>query len=417
MPLNPNTVLKLLFYSFFPFIMLFIFGCSSGRYAERSKIGSALTESEVSDIRVLLEDKTEYYNYTIESPVVLMNEDTPIAVVKTGNRLNFSIDGSELLLNIAGKSFEGKYFRIKPEDSKSLLTFNGKVYRGTLKFIPESGKVKVINSVELEDYVKGVVPAEMPTGRGNEYFEALKAFAICARTYAVNKFKGNGASFDVYLDTRDQVYGGVSAEKKISDRAVEETKNIILGYEGKPAIVYYHASCGGHTEKASNVFPVPDLPYLRGVKDGDPPNCSIAPNFSWEVTFPEKIFIKRLYEAGLIPDRDYSVVKVDAESRFESGRVNELLIVVNSRERYEKQIIIKGNRIRYVLKPPGGGILRSTLFNIFTDENNNVIVKGKGNGHGVGLCQWGALHLSEEGRNYKSILSFYFPGTELMELR
>ena len=414
---NRHIKQKLLSCLFISITALYLFGCSAGRYTGRWNNRAAAKESAVSTVRVLMDDFSEGFTYKIKNPVILLNENTPIAIVKTGNKLNFNADGSKILLSIAGRKYESGFFQIKPAGSNSLIPFKGKEYRGSFKFITEGRKVKIINSVGLEDYVKGVVPAEMPTGRGNEYFQALKAFAICVRTYAVNNLKGSGSVFDVYLDTRDQVYDGASREKKISDRAVEETKNMILSYEGKPAVVYYSAACGGHTEKASDIFPVPDLPYLRGVKDGSPPNCSIAPHFSWEVIFPERIFIKRLYESGLIPDEGYSLNKIDVASRFESGRVNELLIILINKERYEKRIILKSNRIRYVLKPPKGGLLRSTLFNIFTDEKNNVIIKGKGYGHGVGLCQWGALHLSKEGKNYNSILSFYFPGTELTELR
>ncbi len=417
MTYNLNSILKYLSFSFIIVTSLFLFGCSSGRFTSRIERNSETKSASSATIRVLMDDSPESYTYVVEKPVILLKDNNSIALVNSGNRLKFSVIGTQLELRIAGKSYQADNFSIKPADSNNLIPFKGKEYRGALKFVSESRKVRVVNSVELEDYVKGVIPAEMPTSRGKAYFQALKAFAICVRTYAINNFKGHGSSFDVYLDTRDQVYGGASAEKKISDQAAEETKDVILGYDGKPAIMYYHASCGGHTEKASNVFPVPDLPYLRGIKDGDPPNCSIAPKFSWEVSFSEKTFIRRLFESNLIPNEDYTLYKVEVTNRFESGRVEDLVIMLTDKERYEKRIILKSNRIRYVLKPQQGGILRSTLFNIFTDEKNNVIIKGKGYGHGVGLCQWGALHLSEEGKNYKSILSFYFPGTELMELR
>ncbi len=418
MILNRNSILKFISILTISSISLYLFGCSSGRYtSNRTEHSKEISSSSSATIRVFMDQSPENYTYIVKEPVILSKENSQIALVKTGNRLIFSLSGNKINLDIAGKNYSADYFSIKPAESKSFISFKDKEYRGALKFVSDGRKINIVNTVNLENYVKGVIPAEMPTGKGNAYFQALKAFAICVRTYAVDNIKGYGSTFDVYLDTRDQVYGGAGREKKISNLAAEETKNVILGYDGQPAVMYYHASCGGHTEKASNVFPVPDLPYLRGVKDGDPPNCSIAPKFSWEVTFSEKEFIKRLYEANLIPNEDYSLNKVEVANRFKSGRVDNLTIILNDKERFEKRLILKSNGIRSVLKPPGGGILRSTLFNIFTDEKNNVIIKGKGYGHGVGLCQWGALHLSEEGKNYKSILSFYFPGTELMELR
>ncbi len=391
--------------------LLLISGCSSGRYGTRSKY----YRTSSKNVKVLLNDARHDYDFLVEQTVLLSNQNSGIAIIKRGNALHFETDIHGLTLKISNKIFHAEYFTIKPEGRGGKLLYRGKRYSGYFKFVKEGTIVRLINAVPLEDYVKGVVPAEMPLGRGREYFEALKAFAICVRTYAVDKFKKNGSSFDVYMDTRDQMYGGESAEKKISDLAVDQTRNLILSYEGKPAIVYYSSTCGGHTAKASNVFPVPDLPYLRGVKDGDPANCSDSPNFSWVEKFPDELIVKRLVEAGLISSEDYKLQNVDIESRFESGRVNKLNIELVSSGGQTKDVTLHGNNIRYVLKEAeSSGILKSTLFNV-TMKNGYVIINGKGYGHGVGLCQWGALHLSKEGKNFMNILYFYFPGTEITE--
>src|SRR3989304_2251474 len=104
-----------------------------------------------------------------------------------------------------------------------------------------------------------------------EYFQALKAFTICARTYSLNKMKRTGDNFDVYIDTRDQVYGGVDTEREISNKAVEETKELVLTYEGEIATVYYHSTCGGKTEAVQNVFGFNSTKYMQGIEDGNPP--------------------------------------------------------------------------------------------------------------------------------------------------
>ncbi len=396
----------------FAAVLLFVSGCSSSRrFSSRIK---NYVPSNSAPINVLLSDNNS--SFLVESPVLLCKNGKEIALVKYGNRLNFSIDGSSLNLNIAGKEFNSGYFELKPAEGENAISYKGRKYFGILKIIPDGNSIRVINRLPLEDYLRGVVPAEMPMGKGDSYFQALKAFAICARTYAVDRMKDNNSLFDVYLDTRDQVYGGAGYERALANRAVDETAGMILTYDGNPAIVYYHSSCGGHTEDAAKVFGV-NVPYLKGVKDGDPPNCSIAPNFEWTERYPEQVFIGRLISDGLISPGSYSLENVEVADRDESGRVSELLITLSSNGG-DKEVNIDGNRIRSVIKTGSGSqILRSTMFDVSLSGDKTVTITGKGYGHGVGLCQWGAINQSINGRNYKQILSFYFPGTEVSRLK
>jgi stage II sporulation protein D (peptidoglycan lytic transglycosylase) len=397
-------------------IILVISGCSSGsRYATKENVSATSTSIP---IRVLVSDGNNNLVYKVDNDILLYSEEKEIAIVKKGNTLSFSSAGNQLDLAITDKTFHGKYFEIKTADNGNTISYNSRHYRGYLKFISEENKVKVINRVSLEDYLKGVVPAEMPIGPGESYFQALKAFAICARTYAVMKMENNNSLFDVYLDTRDQVYNGTDAEKALSNKAVDKTRNLILTYNDKPAKVFYSAACGGHTENASNVFSGVNEPYLKGVIDGDPPYCSIERGFEWKETYPANVFIDRLFAAGFISNKNFILKNVDVSSRFESGRVNELQITLETNNGDKKIVVIKGNNIRTIIKTSNNRhILRSTMFNISIDDNGDVIIQGKGNGHGVGLCQWGAIDQSIQGKNYKQILSFYFPGTDIQELK
>ena len=105
------------------------------------------------------------------------------------------------------------------------------------------------------------------------------------------------------------------------------------------------------------------------------------------------------------------------KSRFNSGRVNELDIIVNDGEEIQKTIFLVGNQIRSIIRSGDGkSILKSTLFNINIDKNKNIVITGKGNGHGVGLCQWGAIGQSKKGIDYEAILNHYFPGTTIKNL-
>jgi len=394
-------------------ILLFLSGCSSSRrFAGRTRNYSP---SNSEPINVLLSDNNS--SFVVDNPIILYKKERAFALVKNGNRLNFRVDGAGLSLNIAGQLFNAEYFEMKPAEGENTVSYKGRKYFGIIKIIPNGKSIRIINRLPLEDYLKGVIPAEMPMGKGDSYFQALKAFAICARTYAVDRMKDNNSLFDVYVDTRDQVYGGAGYDRELGDSAVDETAGMILTYDGNPALVYYHSSCGGHTEDASKVFGV-DEPYLKGVKDGDPPNCSIASNFYWTERYPERIFIERLINAGLLSSGSYSIKNVEVKNRDESGRVSVLLVSLSNSEGDNKNIIIEGNRIRSVIKRTNGSdILRSTMFDISLNEDKTVIINGRGYGHGVGLCQWGAINQSINGIGYKQILSFYFPGTEVSKLK
>ena len=266
----------------------------------------------------------------------------------------------------------------------------------------------------IEDYVKGVMTREMPIGKGTENYNALKAFSICVRTYALNKISQNTDSFDLYADTRDQVYGGVLSETNYTNSIVDETSGQILSFDNKPAIIFYHSTCGGYTEDVQNVFNSKPLDYLTSIPDGEGPYCNISPRYEWSEEYSESVFIDRLFNSRLLDNLNYTIQSVLVKSRFESGRVNELEINLTSSSGDDKNISLLSNNIRsFIRTSDGRSILRSTMFEVSLDENKNVLIKGKGFGHGVGLCQWGAIAQSKSGEDYQEILNHYYPGTEI----
>jgi stage II sporulation protein D len=407
---------KLCYFFLIYFIILILPSCSTTNRITKTK--KKFIPSNSAPIKVLLNEQEFNLSYTVESPVILCRNEKAIAIVKNRNVLSFSITGNSFKLKIADSIFDAAYFQLKPAEEEIPVSYKGKSYRGILKIVKDGNTIRVINQLPLEDYLKGVVPAEMPSGKDDSYFEALKAFAICARTYAINRLNGNNVVFDIYLDTRDQAYGGAGAEKELTNRAVDETGGRILMYNDKPAKVYYHSSCGGHTENVKYVFGLKSTPYLEGVEDGDPPNCSIASNFSWVEKYSENVFIERLRTSTFIGDKNFSLKDVTIKGIDESGRVTMLEITLLSNEGKEKFIKLEGNKIRSIIRnADNNDVLRSTMFNISIDSDKTVVIKGKGYGHGVGLCQWGAIHQSIEGKNYEDILSFYFPGTEIDKLK
>ncbi len=387
-------------------------GCSGSKNSYDRKNGTEFNNENI--IRVLLEEKESGFDWFVQSPVYLKDGENNLALINPGNKVIFSSSNGAVEINIESKNFESKNFQLTATETGSPVEFNGNLYKGSLKFIPDANGIKVINVLSVEQYLKGVIPGEMPSGNGTEYYEALKAFAICARTYTISKIQESKNIFDVFADTRDQVYGGSGVEKSIINQVVDETRGLILTYDGKPAMTFYHSTCGGFTEDAENVFPNIDVPYLKSVKDGDPPYCSISPKFTWTEKYDEDEFINRLVSSGYLNNPDYTLTGINVISSFESGRIKELKIDLLDRIKNPKSVKLYGNKIRYVIRTSDNkSILESNNFEIKVDNERKVIIKGKGYGHGVGLCQWGALAQSQQGRSYREILSFYYPGTKI----
>jgi stage II sporulation protein D len=160
------------------------------------------------------------------------------------------------------------------------------------------------------------------------------------------------------------------------------------------------------------VFTKENVPYLAGIKDGSDPYCKISPRFEWIETYSKELIISRLKSYSLLDNQNYSLDDISIINRFSSGRVNEMEIKVIGDGGEKKSIIIKGNEIRSIIRTADSKmILWSTLFDLSL-KSNSVVLNGKGFGHGVGLCQWGAIALSRNGWNYEDILNHYYPGTE-----
>ena len=366
-----------------------------------------------NSIRVLLDENPSALFLTLQSKIDLYNGKKKVAEIYSGNVVKCYSAGENINIKIGRQNFFGKYFQIVPAKGESIVKFNGKSYRGGIRIVPDNSTINLINFIGLHDYLKGVIAKEMPLGKNDENFEALKAFAITARTYAVNKLNEGKLLFDIFPDTRDQVYGGVNAENSYSNKAVDATKGMILIYDDKPAIVYYHSTCGGFTESVENVFPRQPLPYLISIKDGGEPFCKISPRYEWKESYTEEQFIDDLFNAKLIGSKNFNLEDISIESKFPSGRVENLKIVLRNKSGGMKEINLYGNDIRTKIKTVKRNLsLWSTLFNInFSD--GNVTIEGHGFGHGVGLCQWGAIGQSRKGADYKEILRHYFPGTQI----
>ena len=397
------------------FTILFISSCSPSKKFTNEN-GKDIIEVKLptikNEIRVLLAEKNTSLTLYQKTTAILFTDEHKIRI-NPNESILIKNENNKLKIRINDKVLECSKTEIVCADKNNSLNYDNRNYTGILQLASDENNIQVINILALDDYLKGVIPAEMPLGNGTDYNEALKAFAICARTYALSRINKEN-NFDVYSDVRDQAYGGAAQENDLINKIINDTKDMILTYDDKPAIIYYSSTCGGRTEDAQNVFTDEQIPYLISIKDGEPPNCSISPRFNWQVKFSKEDFINYLMDAELIKNENVSLKGIKIKSRFPSGRINELQITFNENG-IENHVSLYGNNIRSIIKNSNNGILYSNNFTVSINRDE-IILNGKGFGHGVGLCQWGAIAQSKRGVNYKKILNFYFPGTRVEKI-
>ena len=305
------------------------------------------------------------------------------------------------------------------------VSVDGKTYRGELWITGRPGDlVRVINVLPVEQYLRGVVPLEIGSNRDLSELAAIQAQAVAARTYTYAKLPLTTARpYDLAATVDDQVYGGVKAERPLSDRAVTETRGLVMQYGGRLAQAPYSAACGGQTAAQPEVWTHRnDEPYLQSVSDRIPGTdrhyCDISPKFSWSRSFQADELNGSLerYLRGYAKVSGSAVGSarlISVERLTPSGRVA-ALTVVTSRDRYR----LRGNDIRFVMRTSGGEILNSTYFSVESDVGRDgqiarVTFTGRGNGHGIGMCQWGAIGRARAGQDFRTILRTYYQGTTI----
>lgn len=295
---------------------------------------------------------------------------------------------------------------------KGYIKIQGERFRGEIEIDPF---LRVINVVKIEDYLRSVVSLEI----GSPFlsnFEALKAQAVCARTYALRKyFERRGDFFHLYSDVKDQVYGGRDKENEITDLAVKMTKGEVLLYKNELALTLFHSTCGGETASFDEAFYEKKyIPYLKSIRCNFHGKglCRESPYYRWERKFSIYEFkeilsknISNLIGISLTP-RD--IIDFRISERGESGRVKKIDVKTS-----KGNFSFKGFDIRKVL---GKEKTLPSNFFFFKKMGERVIILGRGFGHGAGLCQYGALALAKKGMNYEYILKFYYPGTRIKKI-
>ena len=310
----------------------------------------------------------------------------------------------------------------RPDDPDGTVSWEGRRYRGELAFVAApSGAFTVVNRLPVESYLRGVVPREIGDRRPEER-PAVEAQAVAARSYAYVRAGGSPArAYDVEATVAHQVYGGADAERPVSDEAVARTAGLVLLYAGRVVDAPYHSTCGGSTAEPREVWRRESAPYLAAVSDRVPGTdrhyCDEAARFSWSRTFTgaqlDGLLARYLSaHAADVPSEGPGRVRaISVAGLTSSGRAAGVTVHTE-----RGTFVLRGNDVRYVFRAPNGEILNSTYFTVEQavvgrdGYLSQLTLRGHGYGHGVGMCQSGAIGRARAGQDFRTILRTYYPG-------
>jgi len=368
-------------------------------------------------------------------PAVLNTPNANLVVIKNGNfLLGFDSSVGDYIMAPIGAGLKNSY-----------SYFGDVPYRGGFgaKRV-NTNDITLINYIQMDEYLYGVVPCEM---NKSWPVEALKAQAIVARNFAVvniNKFSHYGFNLDD--TTNSQVYGGYKWEGPLSNQAVDETRGLTLKHETTLVNAFYHSNSGGFTENSENVYTAP-LPYIKGVYD---PFSIGAPNDTWSLEYSKSFIENRLIELGynigslknfyvseytdqnrvykaiFIGTNDHAILsKQDIRKAFGYNEIKSTLLKV-----VPDNSLVVTDGTEFIEKSPttltvisGDGTVSTVSSDVYVSDGNKTskipnvaskyVINGKGWGHGLGMSQWGAKNMAEQGFEFEQILTFYYTDTHI----
>jgi stage II sporulation protein D len=346
-------------------------------------------------------------------------DGAPVVRLVAGGHAVLRGDGTALVVTGQGNGRHTRLVFASTTPGRA-LTVGGAPYRGALEAFAANGGITVVNVLPLEDYVRGVVNAEMGR-RGPSERAALEAQAVVSRTYALrNRGRYAAEGYDLRAGLADQVYGGTAAETELGAAAVAATAGQVLTWDGELIAPFFHSTCGGSTATPEEAFiSIRGAPYLRPVSDRRPGGhyCDISPRFRWTVewggselrdilgrTLPAQLGVDAAHVTRV---RDVYVRRAGA-----SGRA------VDVRVRFDGgEVPVPAYAVRAVFATPDGLVLGSSSVRLTAVREADTVARlradGSGWGHGVGLCQWGAVGRARAGQDAATILDTYFPGSRL----
>lgn len=306
-------------------------------------------------------------------PVILALYKNKIAV-KIRNSLSFMCDS----LTVKGSTGRDRFsFRINSGSRAH------RYYGGDLQCISDLGVLVFINISDVEEYIAGVVRTEGGPGKRIEY---LKSQAVLARTYMYRHFERHGIDrYNLCDNTHCQAYDGLSSDSLVNRAAIETRGMVLLDHDSTLIISAFHSNCGGETSTADFVW-LSGHAYLKKVID---PYCTGSPNATWKKSIPLTEWESYLKKSGFVPSgpagTSYNYSQITRQNDYRIG-----------------SFALPFNQIRNDMN------LKSAFFSVLR-EGNSIMFKGRGYGHGVGLCQEGAMVMAARGFKFSEIISFYYP--------
>lgn len=365
------------------FLSLMFFSCTPSEKYLRSK--NMNITSGAAYIKVLVKIENDSFRIKSDSGLrVIDKKDSRIVYESKSAGLNFYPAKIKSIYLI--------------ESDKNILFVNNSGYRGKLELHNVLGKIYIINIVSMEEYLYSVVPSEMPSSWS---IEALKAQAVAARTYSYYHLINNKGKniYDLDSTTNFQVYKGIASETPSSIEAVSKTSGTIMTYNYEPIIAYFHSTSGGKTSDDKDVWSGSDLPYLESVECRYSEN---SPHYQWttELSMSEiSNALSRKYK------RAESIKKISFKKN--NDRVVSVEIIHNN-----GTINLTGNEFRLLFPSQK---LKSTFFTAKKNDKS-LLINGRGWGHGVGMCQWGAKGRSDKGMKYDDILNYYYKNIKFQKI-
>ncbi len=302
-------------------------------------------------------------------------------------------------IEVGSRFYAGSHIRISTDHGYFKINKN-REYRDHLHIVrDQSGKLMVINEIDIENYIKGVLPWEANPEWSQE---VLKAHAVISRTYAL--FRSLDKQKDLYFlesDVMSQVYKGKSTEKVNTSMAVDATRGEVLTFKGNIFPAFFHSCCGGHTTRAENVWRIERNQVLEGTPC---PYCVGTKHYHWQNSVSLKEIESKIAARGYTMS---PISNIEFRDYDDSGRAKFAVID------HEKGVLkLMANDFRVFVGPE---VIRSTKAKLSL-QGGEIRIEGFGWGHGVGFCQWGAKNMSDFGKTYKEITEFYYPGSSYKKM-
>lgn len=303
----------------------------------------------------------------------------------------YTVTVSNGKISISGRTFNTNMIKLTPKFM--LIKIGERMFRGEIEVWIRNGKLTVVNDLNIEDYVRGVINKEVIPSWP---IEAKKTQAVLARTFAVYQkmFNPRNELFDLAPSVLDQVYGGLDKEDVTSNKAVDETRGEVITKGHHAVKIYFHSTCGGATGSSQEVWKKNDT-HLQSVKC---PYCTKSSLYRWTRKIAVSEIEKKLSASGYKAGKIKTIKTVRGATRVSDVLVNSVSIPVN---KFRESV--------------GFSVIWSNDFTV-KKEGSNFAFEGKGAGHGVGVCQWGMAGMAAAGKNHQEIINFYLSDVEIRKM-